>query len=166
MFPWSQFAADAALFIVLFTVVVGGSILWKPRLWLHDFPKDIQALAAPKSEAEKRQTRWLALVFIPVMFVLPMVLGRNVRVAVGSEFSFAMAWLYGFGLFFLMNLWDLLALDFIGLSLIDPMHPPFPGTEGAAGWRNYRFHFYGFLKGTVMSIVFGIVFAAIVLLLP
>lgn len=166
MFPWSQFLTDAALFIVAFTVLIGGSILLKPRLWLHDFPADIRALAAPKTEAEKRQTRWLALAMLPVMFVLPVVLGRNVRVAVGPDFDFWMAWVYGFGLFFLMNLWDLLVMDFIGLSLIDPQHPPFPGTEGAAGWRNYRFHFYGFLKGTVMGVVFAVVFAALVSVLP
>ena len=166
MFPWSQFLTDSAIYIVVFTVFIGGSILWKPRLWLHDFPADIRALAAPKSDAEKRQTRWLALAILPVMFFLPLVLGRNLKIQMGAEFTFAIAWLYGFGLFFLMNLWDLLVMDFIGLSLVDPQHPPFPGTEGAAGWRNYRFHFYGFLKGTVLGLIFATAFAAIVFVLP
>ena len=36
--------------------------------------------------------------------------------------------------------------------LIDPQNPPFPGTENAPGYRNYRFHFVAVLKGSVIGL--------------
>ena len=54
MFPIHELLLDMAIFIAVFTVFVLGTLLWKPRIWLHDFPADIQALAAPKTDAEKR----------------------------------------------------------------------------------------------------------------
>jgi hypothetical protein len=34
-----------------------------------------------------------------------------------------------------------------------------PGTEGMAGYRDYRFHFLGFLKGLRFNAVVGLLIA-------
>jgi hypothetical protein len=165
VFPISEFLPDLAISVAVFTILVLGSLRWKPRIWLHDFPADIQALAAPKTEEEKRLTRMFGVPLVIVMFLLPVLLAWDLKAVLGANYSFLAAWLYAYGLWFGVNLWDLLVLDWLGFALIDPQRPPFPGTEGAAGWRNYAFHFYGFLKGSVMGLVFATFVAGVITLL-
>lgn len=165
MFPWGEFFTDLAILTATFTVFVVGTLLWKPRIWLHDLPADIQALAAPKTPEEKRLTILLGVPFMVVFFALPLLLAWNLKAVMGAHFSFWTAWLYGYGLFFGVNLWDLVVLDWGGMSLVDPQNPPLAGTAGAKGYRDYAFHFYGFLKGSLMGVVFALFFAAVLTLL-
>lgn len=67
--------------------------------------------------------------------------------------------------FWIGNLWDLLVVDWLIGCTITPKFIILPGTEGAAGYKNYAFHFRGFLIGTVISIVVGLIVAAVVSLL-
>jgi hypothetical protein len=158
----NEFLPDLLILIVFCTVFIVGIMLWRPRMWLHDFPPDIQAMVPPKTQDEKRLTTLLGTPFIIAFFVLPVVLMWNLKSTLGADFSFFHAWIYAYALFFGFNLWDLVVLDWIGTSLIDPQHPPFPGTEGAAGYRDYAFHFYGFLKGCVIGLVFATIVAGVV----
>lgn len=164
MFPFDALLSDLLILTAVFTAFVVGTLLWKPRIWLHDFPKDIQALAAPKTPEEKRLTTLIGVPFMLVFFGLPVLLMSDLRAALGANFTFLTVWLYAYALFFGVNLWDLLALDWVGMSLVNPQRPPFPGTEGAAGWRDYRFHFIGFLKGCMIGVVFATLIAGGVLL--
>jgi hypothetical protein len=63
MFPWDQLFADMAVLITFFTIFVVGTLRWKPRLWLQDFPADIQAMAGPKTPAEKRLSQIVGIPF-------------------------------------------------------------------------------------------------------
>jgi hypothetical protein len=165
MFPIQAFALDLSILIVIFSAFVIGTVRWKPRIWLHDFPSDIQAMAAPKTAEEKRLTALVGTPLVIVFIGLPILLAWDLKSILGVNFSFLSAWLYTYSLFFGVNLWDLVILDWIGFTLVDPQHPPFSGTEGAAGWRNYAFHFHGFLKGCIMGIVFAALQAGVIMLL-
>lgn len=165
MLPIREFLTDLAITTAVFTVFVVGTILWKPRIWLHDFPADIQAMVPPKTAQEQRLTNLLGVPFFLLFFGLPLLLMLDLPTTLGADFSFFTAWLYVFGLFFGVNLWDLLALDWLGFSLVDPQNPPLKGSEGAAGWRDYMFHFVGFLKGCVISAVGALLVSGLVVLL-
>jgi hypothetical protein len=162
MLPWTPLLIDLAILIAVFTVFVLGTIFWKPRIWLHDFPADIQAMAPPKTPEEERLTWMVAVPFMLMFFGLPILLALDLKTVLGADFSFLAAWLYGYALFFGVNLWDLLALDWLGFALTDPQNPPIPGTAGARGYRDYAFHFYGFLKGCLIGLVFATFFAAVI----
>ena len=56
-----------------------------------------------------------------------------------------------------MNVFDLAVIDWCGTLLIDPMNPPLADTEGAKGYRDFMFHFIGFLKGSVRGVVLALV---------
>ena len=155
MFPFNEFLLDLGIFVTVFTVFVMGTMFWKPRIWLHDFPEDIQALTPPKTKEEERLTTLLGTPFIVLFFGLPVLLAWDLKSVLGADFNFQNVWIYAYALFFGANLWDLVALDFVGFALVDPDNPPIPGTEGAAGWKDYGFHIRGFMKGSVMGLLFA-----------
>ena len=67
-----------------------------------------------------------------------------------------------FGVVFIFNLVDLLLLDWLMFCFITPSFVIIPGTEGMKGYKDYGYHFRAFLKGTILSVVAGLVIAGIV----
>lgn len=61
----------------------------------------------------------------------------HLKVILGTEFSFLNAWPYGYALFFRVNLWDLIMIDWLGFLLVDPRNPPI--TAPTALLRNIPF---------------------------
>ncbi len=140
---------DGMILTVVFTILVIGTILWRPRMWMHDFPQDIQDLMPPKTDAEKRLTRLFAVPFFTIMFGG---LGST-ALRFGFESGFLWTTLHVYLVWQTVSLFDLLVIDWLGMHVVNPQNPPFPGTEGAKGYRDYMFHFKGFLKGSVMGLV-------------
>ena len=60
---------DGAVLTAVFTTFVVGTLLWRPRLWLQDFPDDLQALIPPQTRAEKRLMAFLAIPWIGLLMV-------------------------------------------------------------------------------------------------
>jgi len=54
-----------------------------------------------------------------------------------------------------------LVLDWLIFCTIQPRRIVLPGTEGMAGYRDYRFHFIGFLKGLSFCSVGGLFVAGV-----
>ena len=48
-------------------------------------------------------------------------------------------------------------LDWLLFCTVQPRMMVLPGTEGMAGYRDYRFHFIGFLKGLGFCLFGGLV---------
>ena len=149
---------DGLLLTVIFSVVVVGTIVWKPRLWMHDFPADIQALMPPKTELEKRQTIMMAIPFFILLFGG---LGLT-AVRYGTVNGFFAMVLHIYLVWQIVNVFDLVIIDWCGMMLIDPLNPPFANTEGAKGYRDFGFHFFGFIKGSVMGIVLALIIGGVV----
>ena len=76
--------------------------------------------------------------------------------------NFLEIFLAAFGVLFLSNLIDWLILDWLIFCTITPKFVVLPGTEGMAGYKNYGMHFRGFLIGTVLAVVIGLIIAALV----
>jgi hypothetical protein len=85
----------------------------------------------------------------------------SVRADGGGHISFLTAFIHLFVMFSVFNLADLLLLDW-PLVAIGPRFVVLPGTEGAAGYRDYKFHFRGFLTGAVLILIASIVIAGLV----
>jgi hypothetical protein len=141
---------------VLFTMRIN------PRLWLQDFPADIQALVPPKTRAEQRQTIIWGIPLVALFVGIPLASTWLLKDQHGGELPFLVACGHAYGVFVVANLFDLLIIDWLGFALTDPQRPPFPGTEGAAGYRDYAFHARGFLKGMLIGVVFALPVGAVV----
>lgn len=149
MINLSLLLTDGIVLTLIFSAAVVGTILWKPRIWLQDFPADLQALMPPKTEGEKRLTVLFAVPFFAILFGG---LGWS-AVRYGTDHGVLWMLIHVYLVWQIVNLFDLIVIDWGGMMLIDPQHPPFPGTEGAHGYRDFAFHFLGYLKGSVMGIV-------------
>lgn len=147
---------DGALLTAAFTVFVLGIMLWKPRLLLQDFPPDLQALIPPKTPQEKRLTNVMSVPLFAIL--LTALVWTGIRYGVAQGFGALV--LHVYLVWQVMNIFDLLVIDGIGMFAVDPANPPYPGTENAKGYRDFGFHLRGYVKGSAMGIVIALVVAA------
>ncbi len=104
----------------------------------------------------------MLLVGFPFFFILAF------KQANSSNCSFLILFVNAFGVIgviWIFNLFDLLVLDWLIGCTFTPKFAIILGTEGAAGYKDYAFHFRGFLIGTVLSVIVGMIIAGIVFFL-
>jgi hypothetical protein len=82
-----------------------------------------------------------------------------------GQIPFWVLFINSFSVAFIFNLVDWLILDWLMFCTITPGFLVITGTEGMAGYKDYLFHFRGFLIGSVLSAIAGLVIATIVLFL-
>jgi hypothetical protein len=146
---------SAVLFALLLVVLRAN-----PEIMLNDYPPDIRAKWGPMTERTRRQRAVVAVIFgIAVLAVvawsLTPVRARAEDVTFGAAFAhFAIM----FGTF---NVLDWAVLD-CGLVYWQPRFAVLPGTEGMAGYKDYWFHFRGFLIGIPMILAASALLSAIV----
>lgn len=136
----------------LFAII---SFWLKPRLWLHSLPLDIQQKATPKTELEKKQTKFILL---PLFFIILPGLSILSTLYIVNEIKvdislFIIFW-HLYGIWLIVHIWDFLVIDGLHIFFIDIKHPPIPGTENLKGWADYGFHFQSPLKACYMSLIF------------
>lgn len=140
-----------------------GTFFINPRIWLKDYPQSIQDLLPPKNDKEKRLSLILGLPFLLLLFGIPLlstILLKNHN----PDFSYLSLALNAFGVAFSFNIVDWLVLDWLMFCTITPGFVVLPESEGAAGYKDYKFHFRGFLIGSVLSAAGGLIIGGIALL--
>jgi hypothetical protein len=119
-----------------------------PRFMMQDYPPEITAGIPPQILSEKRAAMIYGFPFLAILAGFPLVFGLINKFS--NNVGFIENLLSVFMLMFSFNLVDLAILDWILFCWITPDFMVLPGTEGNPGYKNYRFHFIGFLKGTLI----------------
>jgi hypothetical protein len=135
-----------------------------PRIWLQDYPKDIQDRVPSKTEKEKRLSLSLGIPFLILLLLIPLLSALSYAKFYRVERSYFMLAAHAFGVLCVFNIIDWLVLDWLIFCWITPRFVVIPGSEGAEGYKDYGFHFRGFLIGTVFSAIAGLVIGAILYL--
>ena len=156
---------NGTILSVMASTLLVAALRFNPRLFLQDYPEDIQNQAPPQTDQEKKQSLLVGIPFLILLAAVPLISTLALKRQGGEEVSFLQLFLNAFGVVFIFNLVDLLLLDWLIFCFITPQFIVIPGTEGMAGYKDYFFHFRAFLKGTVLSTAAGLVIAGIVLLL-
>ena len=147
-----------ALSAVVCALLLG--LLWiNPEILLNDYPPDIQQKHGPMSERSKRQRLPAALAIGAVALPIVVASFASVRSNAGGKIPFLAAFVHLFVMLSVFNVADLLVLDW-PLVAIGPRFMVLPGTEGSAGYKDYWFHFRGFLIGTVLILAGSVTVAA------
>ncbi|MCD4802947.1 MAG: hypothetical protein K8R16_08390 [Anaerolineales bacterium] len=161
----SKILLDGALLSVLASISIVGILRFNPRLFLQDYPDEIQAAVPLKTDQEKRQSLITGIPFLLILLAVPFVstlILKRESVEISSFFSL---FLNAFSVAFLFNLVDLLVLDWLLFCFITPSFLVIPGTEGMQEYKDYGFHFRAFLIGTALSIAGGLVISGLVMFL-
>jgi len=148
-------SAIASIFILITMGV-------NPRIWLQDYPQDIQARVPPKTEKEKRLSLALGIPFLVLLVAVPFVSTLVLKNQHQDTLSYLSLVIHAFGVVFVFNVVDWLVLDWLMFCTITPGFVVISGSEGAEGYKNYMFHFRGFLIGTTLSVVAGLIIGAVV----
>ena len=162
MFSIHRVVLDGAVLSIIASLLILVSLRINPRMWLQDYPQDIQNKVPPKTEREKRQSLIVGMPFLVVLVVVPFISTMTLNRQGGGDVSFLQLSLNAFGVAFIFNLVDLLVLDWLVFCTVTPKFLVIPGTEGVEGYKDYYFHFRAFLTGSVLSVVAGLVIAGIV----
>jgi len=162
----NRLLADGLTACIPFSVVVWASFLSMPRLWLHSLPPDIQAMAPAKTAAERRMTGVMGALVLASFFGVPIALTWRLHAGLSGGLTFGEAFTHLYGVWMIVNLWDLLLIDWPYAYFVDPRRPPIPGTVGALGYKDYGFHAKAFLKASVFSLAIIVPAALLISLAP
>jgi hypothetical protein len=153
---------EGAILSVLASILLIAILRFNPRLFLQDYPEEIQNQVPPKTEKEKRQSLIVGIPFLIVVVAVPFISTLTLKHQSGEAVSFLHLFLNAFGIVFIFNLVDLLLLDWLMFCTITPKFVVIPGTEGSEAYKDYGYHFRASITGTILSIVGGLVIAGIV----
>ncbi len=161
---WMRIVTDGAVLAGLATLVILLSLRANPRIWLSDFPPDIRNAVPPKTGAEKRQSLWWGLPLFAILLGGPVVSCLLLERRLTAPASFGMLFVHAYAVASIFNVIDLLVIDWLVICAFTPRWLVIAGTEGMAGYTDYRHHFRGFLVGCLASAVFALPAAALVYL--
>ncbi|MEM1435396.1 MAG: hypothetical protein AAGG11_15160 [Pseudomonadota bacterium] len=151
---------EAIYFGLIYSVWLSALILMsyrhEPRIWLHDFPQEMQALVPLKTSAEQRLSRLWAVPITGSMILVPLVaaLWRH-RV---FAFSYLDAFLYAGIMMLVFCIVDLIILDGLITVWWRPAWMQLRGAEPAAHHDNFRFH----LRRSIAGLAFPLIGAGLV----
>jgi len=129
-------------------------------MFVGDYPPDIREKYGPMSARSARLRPYLAALFFIPILVIPILGLFGLRAGLGY-IPFLPAFAFTGTALLVFNTYDLIVLDWLFFCTIQPRAMVLPGTEGMAGYRDYRFHFIGFLKGLGFCAAGGLVIAGL-----
>ena len=129
---------------------------------LNDYPPDVRAKYGTMSNATRKQANLMTL---PLLATLGLVvaLGLSQLREISGTLTFLETLIVSTVIFQMWNLLDLVLLDWFLLMTLKPKFMILPGTEGMAGYRDYRFHFRKFLNGIVFTFILALIVTMIAL---
>ena len=149
------FGLALSLVLTMITIVSGAIAL---DMFVGDYPPDIQQKFGPMSPRAARLRPFIASILFLTILVIP-ITGLFALQAEVLSIPFLPALVFSILTLLVFNIYDLIVLDWIFFCTIQPRSMVLPGTEGMAGYRDYRFHFIGFLKGLGFCAAGGLLIA-------
>lgn len=150
---------------VLFTLVLLGAVFVNTEIMMNDYPPEVKkAYGAEKDPKTRGQRRIFSLLFLAVLFGVITWSVVSAARASSTPLTFLPIFVLIFIEVFTFNLWDLLIIDWLIFNTIQPKFIFLPGTEGMPAYKDYVFHFRGFLTGIAFSLVSALVLSGIALI--
>jgi hypothetical protein len=139
------------LIMFMYNLLTSLALLWlvsrNPRYMMQDYPPEIIAGIPARTLEEKRAAMRYGFPFLLFLIGFPLVFGFANKFTGGVGFIENILALFTLMLSF--NLVDLVILDWMIFCWFTPRFMVLPGTVGHPGYKNYFFHFAGFLKGMI-----------------
>ena len=150
----------AAIFSLIMSVIIIFSLRRNPMVLAERGPEDIRQAVGPIDERSRTQRRTFGILILLFLLVILILSIYRLNLIQGG-LTFWSVFLNILIIVMVWNLVDLLVIDWLFLIVIQPKFIIIPGTEGLKGYKDFGFHFRGFLKGLVYSVVIGLLIAGI-----
>ena len=144
---------------------------WGRAAFATDYPPDIQQALRDLPQPAFSRAERIRSAFIGPAFLLAL-LGAVVwatwqRLNANPAYGFGQAYLMALAVFAAFAVIDLLFVDWLVICRLRPAGIVIPGTEGCAGWSDYRFHLREqfSVKGLAALVVVPALVAGVVVLL-
>lgn len=144
---------NGVILCVILSFLMAISMAIAPDMWVNDYPPDIREKFGAMTPKAVRLRRFIGIPFFAAILMLPFLAILRLAVLTEAQPSFLAAFATAVLVLFTFNLFDLLVIDWLVFVFMQPKRIVLPGTEGMAGYRDYAFHFKGFLIGTVFCLV-------------
>ena len=154
---------DGGILTAIVSTILVSMLYFKPRMALSDYPEDVKAAVPPRTKEELRAGIILSIPLLILFIAYPLYSVWRVKIVFGDELTYWMSFAIIFGEYFMVSMFDLIVLDLFMFYTWTPKFLVLPGTEGFAGYKDYRPHVKAQL--TVGNLMLGI-FSALLALVP
>lgn len=131
-----------------------------PRYEMKSYPKEITNLVSPQTKKEKKGFLKIALPM--VLIVITGIVYFIYNDYKNIDVSYITLFIHTFVVFQVWNIFDLFIMDWLIFCTVQPKFMIMPGTDGSTAYKDYKYHFIGFLKGIIISTIGSIIISAIV----
>jgi hypothetical protein len=166
MLSLERILIDSTILSLMIGVILLGSLIYNPRLWLQDYPAQVKAKVPPNTAREKREQYLLIIPFFLVMLGGPIYSTYLLRLENGGTLPFLTAYASTFFVTNILNLFDAVVIDLLILTLMKPKFAVISGAEGMEHLnRDWGMHLRNYVKGVLIMSVFSLPLAAVALIL-
>jgi hypothetical protein len=130
-----------------------------PRFEMKSYPKEI--LDGVDKQTTKEKIGFVSMALPVMLLVIGYILFSLVQIYQYKDISFIILFSHLFISFMVWNLVDLFVMDWLLFCKINPNFMVLPGTKGNPGYKNYQYHFIGFIKGIFICLVGAVILAMI-----
>jgi len=152
-----------------FALVANGYLLLvmlatSPRIWGYsDYPEVVRAKVPPQTRREKLAGAILGVPWLLFILGYPVFSTYAMKSSLGGEIPFLVAFLNPLVLLQLLNLGDVLILDWLIVSKITPAFVIIPGST-AADYKDMSHHFRGHIWATLAIVLLSLIIGTVVFL--
>ena len=160
-FSGQRILRDSAVLSSLFAAFVYGTLAYNAEIWVHDYPADIQAKWGEKSDQAKRQTKLVGPIFILLFLGGIVISNLQLRRRNGGKLTRRAGFCNAYAVYTLINLFDLVILDWLIFTWYQPDFVVLPGTEGMDSYKDYAFHAKASAKGSLLGLLIAAIIATV-----
>lgn len=123
---------DGLILSVVASVFIFATLRLNPRIWLQDYPRDVQARVPPKTEKERRLSLVLGIPFLILLAAVSLISTLALKSQHQGEIPFSSLVLHAFGVVFVFNVIDDHTTNAPGMGRRAGADPGRPDVEEAA----------------------------------
>lgn len=131
---------DGGILTMIISIAAVLMLYFKPRMALADYPADVRAAVPPRTQEELRAGILLSVPLLIIAIAVPLYSVWLVKSQLGDELTYWMSFVIIFAEYFTASLFDLIVLDLLMFYTWTPKFLVLPGTEGFAGYKDFRPH--------------------------
>jgi hypothetical protein len=150
---WTNALLHGLIWSGIWVIALYVTFKFVPHALVHNYPKELQELAGIPAKSKRLTTIVSLLVWAVIIGYYLFAVLWTFRFQAGGFFDMVV---FSFIVFMVWNIFDLVIMDWLLFCTVQPSVMVLKGTKGHPAYKDYKFHFIGFLKGIVIAAIFAL----------